>query len=272
MALAIGGPAAELVRGGARTGQSAHDHEHARPAAHPQRRARAGGGPAARGGGRHLLGVRARVHPAQDRRGRAAHRAVGRAGRQRLPGREHPRGVRRRRAWHGRAVHGRRGDLRGGLLAAADRGLPRHRRQHPGPPRQRGAEGAMAARHRPGHHQDRLRHHRARRGHQLAQPVHVAQAGRQGLSPERPEDLHLRRRARRPRAGGRAHAGRGRQARPARAGDRGRGRARLHAHADPDAQRGPGRASGSCSSTTSRSPRTAWSAGRRAASERSSTG
>ena len=134
-------------------------------------------------------------------RGRAADGALGRAGREGLPGHQPARGVGRRRARHGRPRRGRRGDHGRRQVAAADRRLARDRRQHPRPPRHRRAERALAARHRGRHHQGRVRDHRARRRHELAQPRDVARAARRRLRPERPEDLHLGSRARRRRAG-----------------------------------------------------------------------
>ena len=93
-----------------------------------------------------------------------------------------------------RARRGRRGDLGERLLAAADRGLPRDRRQHPRPARQRGAEGPLAARHRGRHDEDRVRDHGARRGLQLAQHLDLGAARQRQLRAARGEDLHLGRR------------------------------------------------------------------------------
>ena len=171
--------------------------------------------------------------------GRAAHRAVGRARREGLPGRQPARGVGRRRARDVGAGGGRRGDLGVRQVAAADRRLAGDRRLDPRPPRHRRAEGRVAARHRGGHDQGRLRDHRARRRHQLAQPRHVARAPRRPAAAQRPEDLHLGGRARRRRAGRRPQPPPRRPARPALALPRGRGRARLHARPDPDALHRP---------------------------------
>ena len=95
-----------------------------------------------------------------------------------------------------------------GKLAAADRGVAGDRRLDPGPARHRRAEGPLAARHRRGHDQGRVRDHRARRRHELAQPLDLARAPTATARAERPEDLHLRRRARRRRARGRAQPAR----------------------------------------------------------------
>ena len=102
--------------------------------------------------------------------------ALGRDGREGLPRREPARGVGRRRSRHDGPRDRRRGDRGGGQVAAPDRRLARDRRQHPRPPRHRAAEGALAARHRRGHDEDRLRDHRAGRRHQLAQPRHLRRA------------------------------------------------------------------------------------------------
>ena len=59
--------------------------------------------------------------------------------------------------------------------------------------------------HRRGHDEDRVRDHRGRRGHELAQPVDLAEARRQPLHPQRPEDIHLRRGGRGGGARRRAH-------------------------------------------------------------------
>ena len=139
-------------------------------------------------------------------------------------------------------ARGGRGDRGGGQVAAPDRGVARDRGQHPGPPRHRRAEGALAARHRRRHHQDRLRDHRAGRGHELAQPLHLGRAARRPAGAARAEDLHLGRRARRRRARGGAQPAAGRLARAALARDRGRGHARLHPRRDPDALHRPGQA------------------------------
>ena len=215
--------------------QSATDTATGGPAARAERR----GADDARDGRRDLLRLRSRLLAPQARRGRAAHRAVGRARREGLPRREHPGGVGWRRPRHVGARGGGRGDLGRGQLAAPDRGVAGDRGQHPRPPRHGRPEGPLAARHRRRHHQGGVRHHRAGRRHQLAQPLHVARAPRRPLRAARPEDLHLGRRARRRRAGGGAQPPAGRRARPAVALPRGRGRAGLHARGDPDALHRP---------------------------------
>ena len=85
-----------------------------------------------------------------------------------------------------------------GMLAAADRGLAGDRRQHPRPPRHARAEGPLAARHRRGHDQGRVRDHRARRRHQLPQPRdRRSSADGDRFVLRGAEDLHLGRRGRR---------------------------------------------------------------------------
>ena len=164
------------------------------------------GGAHAGGGRRHLPRVRPRVHAREGRGRRAGARALGRARRARLPGREPPRGVRRRRARAAGAVDRRRGDLGGRLLAAPDRRLARDRRQHPRQARDAGAEGPLAARHRRRHDQDRVRDHRGGRRVELAQALDLAQARRRQVLPQRPEDVHLGRRGGARGARRRAHA------------------------------------------------------------------
>ena len=147
-----------------------------------------------------------------------------------------PGAIRRRRARHARAADGRRGDLGGGLLAAVDRRLARDRRVDPDPPRDRGSAGGVAARHRRWDDQGRVRDHRARRRHELAQPLDRRNPRRRFVSTARHEDLHLRGRGRRrdprdrPQARGRRHAraaaadaGRHRRPRPREAVHPGRG-------------------------------------------------
>ena len=161
-------------------------------------------------------------------------RAVGRARQPRLPEREPAGGVRRRRARDVRAGCGRRGDLRERLLAAADRRVARDRRQHPRAPRQRGAEGRLAARHRGGHDEGRVRDHGAGRRLELAQPVHLGAPLERRLHDPRREDLHLRRRGLRRDPGRDPRARRRRQPGAAAAVHRRLGRARAREAAHPD--------------------------------------
>ena len=123
------------------------------------------------GGGNLRRARRSRLPPPHRRRRRAADRALERARREGLPRRQPPRALRRRRARHARAAGGRRGDLRRRLLAAADRRLAGDRRLDHHPPRDRGPARAVAAGNRGGDDEGRVRDHRARRGHELAQPL-----------------------------------------------------------------------------------------------------
>ena len=186
---------------------------------------------------RHLRVVRRAGLPPADRRGRrAAHRALERARREGLPRRQPARALRRGRARHARPPGRRRGDLGRRMLAAPDRGLPRDRRLDHHPPRHRGAARGVAPGHRGGHDEGRVRDHRARRRHQLPQPLDHRYARRRQVHPQGPEDLHLGRRGRRrdprdrPQARGRRVAGaaspdarRRRFARPREAAHPGRG-------------------------------------------------
>ena len=214
------------------------------------------GADAARDGAPDLRRLRARLHAPQGRRGRAAARAVGRAREPRLPGREPPGGVRRRRPGDVGARRGRRGDHGQRVLAAADRRLAGDRRQHPRAPRQRGAEGPLAARHRRRHDEDRVRDHRAGRGLELAQPHDLGAAVERQLRAPRREDLHLGGRGLRRDPGRHAGARRRRQPRPAAAVHRRLRRPGPRAPAHPDRAASSPTSSGRCSSTTSRCRRT----------------
>ena len=161
-------------------------------------------------------------------------RALGRAREPRLPEREPARGVRRRRARDVGARRGGRGDHAPRLLAAADRGVAGDRRQHPGAPRHRGAEGHLAARHRGRHDEGRVRDHRAGRRLELAQPLHVGAPLQRQLPDPRREDLHLRRRGLRRDPGRHPRARRGRQPRPAAAVHRRLATPRASSAAHPD--------------------------------------
>ena len=166
--------------------------------------------------------------------GRAAHRAVGRARQPRLPEREPARGVRRRRARDVGAGRRGRGDHGQRLLAAADRRVAGDRRQHPRAPRQRGAEGHVAARDRGGHDEGRVRDHRAGRRLELAQPLDVGAPLERQLPDPRREDLHLRRRGLRRDPGRDPRARRRRQPGAAAAVHRGLRRAGPREAAHPD--------------------------------------
>ena len=185
--------------------------------------------------GGHLRRLRTRVHAAEARRRRTTAASCGTPSRRTdISASTSPRSTAgavlgmTALSWVGR------GDRCGRLRAASDRGLTGHRRQHPGQARDVHPEGTLAARHRKGNDENRLRDHRGRRGQQLAQPGHLAAPRQRALPAQRPEDVHLRRRGCRRRACGRAHPARRRQARAAVAGNRRRRRSRIHAPADPD--------------------------------------
>ena len=138
----------------------------------------------------------------KHRRGPAAHRAVGRARGEGLPRREHPRGVGRRRPRDVRAGRGGRGDLRGGQLAAADRGLARDRGQHPRPPRHRRQKDRWLRGIAAGTTKVAFAITEPDAGTNSHNLATAARARRRPLPAARPEDLHLGRGARRRRAGG----------------------------------------------------------------------
>ena len=152
--------------------------------------------------------LRPRVVHREGPRGREDHRPVAGDRQERLPRRQHPRGVRRRWRRHRRHRRGLRGARRAGLPAADDGRQPGDLRHRHRPLRHRGAEAALAPRHLRRHRHDGLRDHRARRRHQLPQHHHHRPPRRRRVGAQRPQDLHLRRRRGRQRARRRAHRGR----------------------------------------------------------------
>ena len=127
----------------------------------------------------------------------AADGALGGALRGRLHRHQHPAAVGRRRHGDVRPDARRRGDRRGHRDDDAHaRRLAGDRGDDPVAARHARAAGALAARDRRRHDEARVRHHRARRGHELAQPAHRGPPRRRPLPALRPEDLHLRRRGR----------------------------------------------------------------------------
>ena len=147
---------------------------------------------------RHLRGLRPRVHArAGASAGEPPTRALGGARRARLPRRQPPRGVRRRRARDDGAGRGGGGDRGGRLPAAAPARLAGDRRQHPRPARHARPEGALAAGHRP------RAPRRSRSRSPSPTPARTpttspprASAANGALRAPRAEDLHLRRRGR----------------------------------------------------------------------------
>ena len=100
----------------------------------------------------------------------------------------------------------------------------------------------LAARDRRRHHPSRVRDHRARRRHQLAQPLDRRHPRRRRLPPARDEDVHLRRRGRAGDPGDRPQARGGRVARPAAADAGGHRLARAGEAVHPGLGQGLGQA------------------------------
>ena len=104
--------------------------------------------------------------------GRQDHRAVAGGRQDRLPRRQHPGGVRRRRWRHRRPRRGAARSWPRPAPAADDGRVAGDLRHDHHPVRHRRAEEALASRHRRRHHADRVRHHRGRRRLELAPDHH----------------------------------------------------------------------------------------------------